>query len=57
MARSTNSLLSAMSSADFALLEPHGELVELEMRFQLQYPDKPIAYAYFIEAGLGSLLP
>ena len=47
-----NKLLAALSNADLALLQPHLEPVELEVRKVLESPNKPIKHSYFIERGL-----
>jgi CRP-like cAMP-binding protein len=51
-----NRLLRALSNADLALLQPHLEPVELEVRKVLELPNKPIKHAYFIERGLASIV-
>ena len=51
-----NQLLAALSNADLALLQPHLESVELEVRKVLESPNKPIKHSYFIERGLASIV-
>ena len=51
-----NKLLAALSNADIALLQPHLEPVELEVRKVLEQPNKPIKHSYFIESGLASII-
>ena len=51
-----NKLLAALSNADLALLQPHLEPVELEVRKVLESPNKPIKHSYFIERGLASIV-
>ena len=51
-----NRLLRALSNADLALLQPHLEPVELEVRKVLELPNKPIKHSYFIERGLASIV-
>lgn len=51
-----NRLLRALSKADLALLQPHLEPVELQVRKVLEQPNKPIKHAYFIERGLASIV-
>ena len=51
-----NKLLTALSNADLALLQPHLEPVELEVRKVLESPNKPIEHSYFIERGLASIV-
>jgi CRP-like cAMP-binding protein len=61
MARATpnfirNGLLTTLSNADLALLQPHLEPVSLEVRQVLEAPNKPIKHCYFIERGLASIV-
>ena len=51
-----NRLLAALSSADFALLQPDLDPVSLEPRQVLETADEPIAHNYFIESGLASVV-
>jgi CRP-like cAMP-binding protein len=51
-----NKLLAGLSNADLALLQPHLEPVELEVRKVLESPNKPIKHSYFIERGLASIV-
>jgi CRP-like cAMP-binding protein len=51
-----NKLLAALSNQDMALLQPHLEPVELEVRKVLEIPNKPIKHSYFIESGLASIV-
>src|SRR6478752_4741035 len=51
-----NKLLAALSNTDLALLQPHLEPVELEIRKVLESPNKPIKHSYFIERGLASIV-
>ena len=51
-----NRLLAALSSADFALLQPDLDPVSLELRQVLETADEPIAHNYFIESGLASVV-
>jgi CRP-like cAMP-binding protein len=55
-ARSPNQLLSALSQADFALLEPYLEPAGLPLRRNLEEPSKPIKHVYFPEAGFASVV-
>ena len=52
----TNRILSRLSPADFALLESRLTAVELPLRKQLEMPQKPITYVYFIESGYASVV-
>jgi CRP-like cAMP-binding protein len=51
-----NGLLAAMSSDDFALLEPKLEFLALKQGFVLETANKAIKYNYFITSGLGSVI-
>jgi CRP-like cAMP-binding protein len=51
-----NKLLTALSNADLALLEPDLEPVSLEMHQVLEAPNQPIKHCYFIERGLASIV-
>ena len=51
-----NRLLAALSSADFALLQPDLDPVSPELRQVLETADEPIAHNYFIESGLASVV-
>ena len=51
-----NWLLAALSSADFALLQPDLDPVSLELRQVLETADEPITHNYFIESGLASVV-
>lgn len=51
-----NRLLAALPAADFALLQPHLELVELAPRQVLADYDMPISHAYFPEEGVASMV-
>lgn len=51
-----NHLLASLSAADFSLLEPHLEVVDLPVRKQLQTHNRRIDYVYFIERGIASVV-
>lgn len=51
-----NQLLAALLPADFALLEPDLEAVELPLRRQLERRNQPVEKVYFIDSGLGSMV-
>jgi CRP-like cAMP-binding protein len=51
-----NSLLIGMAPDDLNLLRRHLERVPMELRFQFEFPDKPVPHVYFLEHGLGSVL-
>lgn len=50
-----NRLLKALSPADFALLQPHLELVATELSQSLIKPNLPVKQLFFPEAGFGSI--
>jgi CRP-like cAMP-binding protein len=52
----TNSLLLAVPEEEFQLLRPHLEFAALEMHQVLQDPGQPIAFGFFPNSGLASLL-
>jgi len=54
--QTANQLLSYLSRADFALIEPFLVHVELPLRRQLEVKNRRIEYAYFPESGLASVL-
>jgi CRP-like cAMP-binding protein len=51
-----NKVLAALSNADLALLQPHLEPVQLEVRKSLESANKPITHSYFLESGLASIV-
>ena len=51
-----NELLRAMEPSDLDRLVPHLERVTLNVRFQLEDANTPIAYGYFLEAGMASIV-
>ena len=53
---SRNHLLASLSSDDFALLEPHLAAVTLELRKNLERPNRRIEAAYFPERGFASVV-
>lgn len=53
---SANSILKALSSADFILLEPHLLAVDLPVRMSLERTHEPIESVYFIETGVASVV-
>jgi CRP-like cAMP-binding protein len=53
---SSNKLLSRLARADFRLLEPHLEKVDLPLRKQLQASNKRVDQVYFIERGIASVV-
>lgn len=52
----SNRILSALSRADFRLLEEHLEAVDLPVRKQLTAPNKPVEDVYFPESGIASVV-
>jgi CRP-like cAMP-binding protein len=53
---SPNHILSRLSAADLALLEPHLKPVDLPVYRPLEDRDKRIDHVYFIEAGFASVV-
>jgi CRP-like cAMP-binding protein len=51
-----NHLLKAMSAADFALLQPHLEPVDYELRQLVFRAGEPIEHVHFPESGLISIV-
>src|SRR5438552_1758122 len=55
-AKASNRILSGLSPADFAQIQPHLSQVELPVRRQLELRNRTIEYAYFLENGLASMV-
>ena len=51
-----NRLLARLSHDDFALLSPHFESMRYKVGTVLFEPDEPIAFAYFLECGVASVV-
>jgi CRP-like cAMP-binding protein len=51
-----NRILSRLSAADKALLQPDLEPVDLALRQVLEVPNRPISHSYFIGYGLASIV-
>ncbi len=51
-----NHILSSLSRADFASVEPHLEAILLERRDVLEPSGKPIKHVYFLKAGIASVV-
>ena len=51
-----NLLLRALTEADFALLEPHLERVQLKLKDPIFQPNEPIERVYFLEEGVASIV-
>jgi hypothetical protein len=49
--RTTNHILSDLSSKDRALLEPDLETIDLPVRFQIAGRNKRIQHVYFLDEG------
>ena len=56
VASQRNLVLSSLSKADFALLEPYLEAVDLPVRKGLEQKDKAIKVVYFPEDGFASVV-
>ena len=54
--RPTNRLLGLLTARDYQRLRPHLEPTTLEYRKSLYEADRKIAFVYFIETGVGSLV-
>ena len=52
----SNRLLSYLSPADFALLAPSLELIDLDRDYVLVIPNRPIEHVFFIESGMVSVV-
>ncbi|CAO4195444.1 Crp/Fnr family transcriptional regulator [Methylorubrum extorquens] len=50
-----NRLLKALSPSDFALLQPHLELIATELRQPLIKPNEPVKQLFFPEVGFSSI--
>ena len=50
-----NRLLKALPPADFALLQPHLELIATELRLPLIKPNEQVKQLYFPESGFSSI--
>lgn len=51
-----NGLLSAMTPADYGLLQPHLEAVPLDKDMVLEECDEPFAQVWFPNTGIGSIM-
>ncbi len=51
-----NRLLTGLSPADYGLLAPYLEPIELDRDYVLVTPNKPIEFVYFIESGMVSVV-
>jgi CRP-like cAMP-binding protein len=51
-----NRLLAAMSPRDFALLQPHLQPMPLDLKKDLERPNRRIETVWFIEAGIASVV-
>jgi CRP-like cAMP-binding protein len=54
--RSRNHLLSALSAADFALVQPDLKAIVFPLRHVFESPNRPIRQVFFLEEGLGSVV-
>lgn len=54
--RPNNNLLAGLSAADFGLLEPHLDTVDLPFHMQLEQPGRDIERVYFPESGVASVV-
>jgi CRP-like cAMP-binding protein len=51
-----NRLLAALSPGDFALLQPHLQSIPMELRKDLERPNRRIETVYFLDAGIASVV-
>ena len=51
-----NRLLQCLSVADYGLLEPHLESVDLPLRLRLEARNRRIDHVYFLESGFASVV-
>jgi CRP-like cAMP-binding protein len=51
-----NLLLKGMSEADFALLEPSLQAIDLPLRMTLEARNKRVEHVYFLERGIASVV-
>lgn len=54
--RPLNRILASLSNLDFARLRPHLEIVDLAYKQPLYDADVPIAFVYFLDTGVASLV-
>jgi CRP-like cAMP-binding protein len=52
----SNQLLTALTPADLALLQPHLTVVTLKLLQVLEKPNKPIQHIYFMHTGIASVV-
>jgi hypothetical protein len=53
---SPNRILSRLSNADFRLLEPHLEAVDLPLRTMLSARNRRVENVHFLESGIASVV-
>jgi CRP-like cAMP-binding protein len=51
-----NQILATLPRADFALLQPYMEKIELPVRRQIELRQRPVEHVYFFESGLASMV-
>ena len=51
-----NRLLAVLLPSDFALLQPHLQLVVLDLKRDMERPNRRIRSVYFMEAGIASVV-
>ena len=56
LSRPRNQLLAALSPADFRLLQPHLSSISLNLRANLEMPNRQIDDVYFLDAGIASVV-
>jgi len=56
ISRSSNRILRSLSEADFGLLKPFLEEVEMPSRYQIALPDTLLEHVYFPDSGIGAVM-
>ncbi len=51
-----NRILARLSAADYGLLRPHLEPMDLPLRRKLEVCNQPIEYSYFLDSGVASVV-
>src|SRR6056297_1984245 len=52
----SNRLLAQLDIAEFSLIEPHLEKIEMQVRFELYSANTSIEYVYFLDSGVASVV-
>jgi CRP-like cAMP-binding protein len=51
-----NAVLAALAAADYQLIQPHLQYVDLPLRTPLEHRMKHVEYIYFMESGIASVV-